>query len=123
MTLLPHRLTLLAFAAGGLLLAGCAGAPVSRSDQAAVRACRSETDRVYAQQNRYLLSERSQRDTPFSTSGTIGVTSEGLGQQYGRDVDMEDCLRNRHAADAATAPAASGGFSPQMDPTVSSSTP
>lgn len=110
-------------AVAGLALAGCNSAPMSRSDQAAVSACRAEADRVDAQQNRYELSERSQRDSPLSSSGTIGITSAGLGQLYGRDVDIETCLRDRRSADRATQPAASGGFSPQMDPTVSNSAP
>ncbi len=105
-------------------LAACAPAPpMSSSDRAALGACRLEADRTYAQQNRYLLSERSQRDTPLSSSGTLGVTSAGLGSLYGRDQDVEDCLRERRAADRSTQPGASGGFSPQMDPTVSNGSP
>ena len=113
-------------AALALLLgvAACApAAPMTSADRAALGACRLEADRTYAQQNRYLLSERSQRDSPLSSSGTLGVTSAGLGQLYGRDQDVEDCLRSRRAADRNTQPGASGGFSPQMDPTVSNGSP
>ena len=125
MTLLSRLavLAVLASIGAGLTLAGCARAPMSRSDQAAVAACRADADRVYDQQNRYELSERSQRDTPLSSYGTFGITSAGLGQIYGRDTEIANCLHERRAADTSTQPAASTGFSPQMDPTVSNSRP
>ena len=100
-----------------LALGGCAaGGPATRADREAVASCRVDADRAYLQQNRVLLSERSQVDTPFSASGTVGVTSEGLGRLYGRANDLEACLREHRDADAATQPAASTGVSPQMDP-------
>ena len=102
------------------VLAGCqfGGARAGTQDRQAMAACRTEADRSYLQQNRVLLSERSQRDTPFSSSGTVGITSEGLPQLYGRSSDFEACLR-RHRDDAADArPAAGGAMSPQMDPSA-----
>lgn len=100
-------------------LAGChGGARAGTQDRQAMAACRTEADRSYLQQNRVLLSERSQRDTPFSSSGTVGITSEGLPQLYGRSSDFEACL-HRHRDDAADArPAAGGAMSPQMDPSA-----
>jgi hypothetical protein len=108
----------LVFALG--VLAGCqfGGARAGTQDRQAVAACRTEADRSYLQQNRVLLSERSQRDTPFSSSGTVGITSEGLPQLYGRSSDFEACLRSHHAASAGAQPAASSAMSPQMDPSA-----
>ena len=102
------------------LLAGCTfGAPKpSTGEQQAVAACKADADRTYLQQNRVLLSERSQRDTPFASAGTIGVTSEGLPQLYGRSSDFEACLRSRQVEGAPAGVAASGATSPQMDPSV-----
>lgn len=100
------------------MLAGCTfGGPKPRTgEQRAVAACKVDADRAYLQQNRVLLSQRSQRDTPFSSSGTIGVTSEGLPQLYGRSSDFEACLRSHRVDGAASEPAVSGATSPQMDP-------
>ena len=101
------------------VLAGChGGARAGTQDRQAVAACRTEADRSYLQQNRVLLSERSQRDTPFSSSGTVGITSEGLPQLYGRSSDFEACLRSHHAASADARPAAGSAMSPQMDPSA-----
>ncbi len=100
------------------LLAGCTfGGPKPRTDeQRAVSACKVDADRAYLQQNRVLLSERSQRDTPFSSSGTVGITSDGLPQLYDRSSDFEACLRSHRVDGAAAEPAASGATSPRMDP-------
>ncbi len=98
------------------VLGGCqfGGPRPGTSARRDVAACRSEADRAYLQQNQALLSERSQRDTPFSSSGTVGVTSEGLSQLYGRSNDVEACLRRRRGG--GTEPAASSAVSPQTDP-------
>lgn len=101
------------------LLAGCTfGGPAKpRTDaQRATAACKVDADRAYLQQNRVLLSERSQRDTPFSSSGMVGVTSSGLPQLYGRSADFEACLRSHSVEGAAAEPAVSGASAPQMDP-------
>ena len=102
------------------LLAGCTfGAPKPRTaDQQAVAACKADADRTYLQQNRVLLSERSQRDTPFASSGTVGITSQGLPQLYGRSSDFEACLRSRQVEGATAGTAVSGATSPQMDPST-----
>ncbi len=100
------------------LLAGCAFGgpkPAATAEQRATAACKLDADRTYLQQNRSLLSERSQRDSPFSSSGTIGVTSQGLPQLYGRSSDFEACLRSRGADGGAAEPAVSGATSPQME--------
>lgn len=99
-------------------LAGCTfgGPRPSTGQQRATAECKVDADRAYLQQNRVLLSERSQRDTPFSSSGTIGITSEGLPQLYDRSSDFEACLRSHRVEGAAQEPAVSGATSPQMDP-------
>ncbi|MGI3779030.1 MAG: hypothetical protein ACRYGC_17195 [Janthinobacterium lividum] len=114
----PGRATPAALLAMGLL-AGCTfGGPAKpRTDaQRATAACKVDADRAYLQQNRVLLSERSQRDTPFSSSGMVGVTSSGLPQLYGRSADFEACLRSHSVEGAAAEPAVSGASAPQMDP-------
>ena len=95
------------------LLAGCqlVGAGAATEDRQVAAACRAEADRSYLERNRVLLSERSQRDTPFSSSGTVGVTSEGLPQLYGRSGDLKVCLRSHHAA-AASAGSGTGMVDP-----------
>ena len=100
-----------------VVLGGCqfGGAGAGAGDRQAVAACKADADRTYLQQNRVLLSERSQRDTPFSSSGTVGVTSAGLPQLYGRSSDVEACLRRRQASAAAAQPDANGATSPQTD--------
>ncbi len=85
-------------AALALMLAGCAGqAPApNHADQAAASFCERQADQTFYAQNRYLLSERDQRDTPFSTSGLPGVTSNGLSQRYGRDEQLAGCLKENN---------------------------
>ena len=75
-------------------LAGCAGPQGSsnRSSSAAVRSCRASADASFNRQNRYLLSERDQKDTPFSTSFVSGDTSRGLPSTYAYDTQLSDCL-------------------------------
>ena len=100
-----------------VVLGGCqfGGARAGTGDRQAVAACKADADRTYLQQNRVLLSERSQRDTPFSSSGTVGITSEGLPQLYGRSSDFDACLRRRQASSADAQPAVDGAVSPRMD--------
>ena len=91
---MPRCLALPALAA--LIAAGCTPAPppspTARANAAAVAACRSSTDQSFERQNRYLLSERDTTDAPYSTSGDSGITTRGLSQRYGYDVDLSNCL-------------------------------
>ncbi len=77
-------------------VAGCAGSrpqtAASRSNAAAVASCRASTESSFNRQNRYLLSERSTTDSPFSTSGVTGITTRGLTQQYDYDTQLDTCL-------------------------------
>ncbi len=110
---LPRRLTLVAALAS--VLAGCAGVPPQRSqaDRAAATACEHQADQTYLSQNRFLLSERSTTDTPFSSSGLPGVTSNGLPDRYGRDQQLASCLReNGQSVDDANSSGAPGTVPP-----------
>ncbi len=106
---------LAAFALAVALLApGCAPwatKPQSRVSAAAAAACRSRTDQVYERQNRYLLSERDTRDSPFSTSGTTGITSAGLSQRFARDSMYDSCIGS-NAPDLGNTPASAPGQTP-----------
>ncbi len=84
------RSTLIILAA----VAGCAGPQSSgnRASSGAVRSCRASADASFNRQNRYLLSERDEKDTPFSTSFVAGDTSRGLPSTYAYDTQLSDCL-------------------------------
>ncbi len=86
----------------GLLAAGCTPAPPpSRSAVAARAACRAQTEAAYNRQNRDLLSTRDTTDTPFSTSGLSGITTNGLSREYDRQTTLDNCLRTSGAGQAA----------------------
>lgn len=106
---MSSRATLLAVSAA-LALASCGAplpqTPASRSSAAAVASCRASTEAAFNRQNRYLLSERDQTDTPFSTSGLPGVTTRGLTQRYDYDNDLQNCLAASNASSAAATPVA-----------------
>lgn len=76
-----------------LLLGGCTP-PQSEADQEHERSCGQQADRQFDKQNRYLMSEQDQSTSPFSSSGTIGNTSQGLDDQYRRDRMVDDCLHS-----------------------------
>ena len=113
------RASLAALFLAGLSLSGLSACsaplpPPTRSPaQAAAAACRSRADEIYLKQNRSILSERSQRDNPYASTGSPGITTEGLGQQYGRDVMIADCIRNTGPASGAAG--AGTSTSPVMD--------
>ena len=79
---------------GGLALGGCGfPGPASQGQQAVLQGCRAAADRAYKAQNRYQLSERDSRDTPFSGSGQVATPSDGLADQYTHENRVEDCVR------------------------------
>jgi hypothetical protein len=84
----------------------------TRADPAAVAACRTRADEVYAQQNRVDLSRRDSRDTPFSSQYVSGITSAGLGQRYAYDQMVSSCISGSAAGanttDQGTGPTFAG---------------
>ena len=93
--------------------------PGGRPSPAAVAACRQRADEIYLKQNRGLLSERDQRDTPYTSTGLPDNTARGLGEKFGRDQDFADCLRSFGPAAPTGAGPVIGtglGVSPAMEP-------
>ncbi|MBN9507544.1 MAG: hypothetical protein J0I21_00350 [Alphaproteobacteria bacterium] len=83
------------------LPAACAPqAPQSHADAITAETCRKRVEAVYNvrnpgqvyNQDNYLTSTR---DAPFGTSGTIGVTSRGLGGEYQRQQMLSDCIKGQ----------------------------
>ncbi len=101
-----------------LLAAACTPlpppSPAAQANAAAFKACRASTDESFEKQNRYLLSERDQTDSPYSTSGNTGITTRGLSQRYGYDVDLSDCI----AASRSTTPNGPATSTPPSGPRV-----
>lgn len=104
------------FAAG--VLTGCGtAAPRSRAQAAAAAArsaCRARADEVFLRQNRgdvyradTFVSDT--RDSPFSTSGLPGITSNGLSGQYQRDNMVSSCV---YGGGGPSGPAATLSVSP-----------
>ena len=113
---MPRRATLPALLAL-LAIAGCARfqpTPATHASAGAVASCRQSTDAAFNRQNRYLLSERSETGTPFSTSGTDGITTRGLTQQYDYDTALHSCLTTGNADGAESLPA--GSVAPSNPP-------
>jgi hypothetical protein len=94
------------------LISGCGfSPPQSSQEREALQSCRSDADRIYDAQNRYQLSERDARDTPFSGGGQVASPSDGLADQYSHERMVESCLHNGGstggtALPESTAPAA-----------------
>ncbi len=103
-----------------LLAPACTPAPptsASRANAAALASCRASTNQSFDRQNRYLLSERSTVDTPFSTSGDPGVTTRGLTQRYNYDTQLASCLDASGAPGrAASTSAPLGASAPPASP-------
>jgi hypothetical protein len=100
-----------------LLAAGCTPPPpssASRASAGAVASCRASTNQSFDRQNRYLLSERSQTDTPFSTSFNSGDTTRGLTQRYDYDNQMASCLAASNAPQNANTAATVSGSAPAV---------
>jgi hypothetical protein len=74
--------------------------PLSETQRAAIDACRSDADRTYNAQNRYQLSERDTRDTPFSSTAAP-TQSDTLSDQYGHDQLVSDCVNHSAAVPVA----------------------
>lgn len=101
----------LALFAVPLALCACQTArPRDPATAAASAACRERVERVYTQQNRAELSQRDQRDTPFSSTYLSGITSRGLGAQFSRGEMFDECLNGATGgARGGTGRAGTGG--------------
>ncbi len=102
-------------ALAGLALAGCSfPGPLSEQQRDTLAGCRADVDRAYNTQNRYQLSERDNRDTPFSGGGQVAAPSDGLADQYSHETRVADCVHQNGVTEGApppttTAPAAAPG--------------
>ncbi len=109
------RLTMGVLAAS--LLTGC-GTPMQRSRSQVVTAadlsaCRARADEIYNKQNRAEVYRSDTfvsdtRDSPFSTSGLPGITSNGLSGLYQHDDLVSSCVNSRGAAVASPGAGPSG---------------
>ena len=97
------RPTIYAAVLGMLALTGCGQPSRPRASSAVLQKCRVEVDRVYSAQNRVDLSTRDTRDTPFASNYVSGITSSGLGAQYGRDNLTQSCINEATTGSAASA--------------------
>lgn len=96
-----------------LMLAGCAQPNSGRRaglTAAQAAECRSRSEAIYRQQNRGDVYKSdiyatSTRDAPFATNGLPGITSNGLGAQYGREKALNDCYNSQANGPQATEPA------------------
>lgn len=104
-----------------LALAGCSQPDRPRASAAVVQKCRMEVDRVYSAQNRVDLSLRDTRDTPFASNYNSGITSRGLGAQFGRDNQTQSCINEAtNGSASAASSAASTGPTFETTPTSAS---
>lgn len=96
-----------------LLLAGCAQSNSGRRagvTAAQAAECRNRSEAVYRAQNRGEVYKSdvfatSTRDAPFATNGLPGITSNGLGAQYGREKALNDCYNASATSPADPVPA------------------
>ncbi len=95
-----------------VLLAGCAQPNSGRRaglTAAQAAECRDRSEAVYRQQNRGEIYKAdtfatSTRDAPFASNGLPGITSSGLGAQYGREKALNDCYNNQATGPQAAEP-------------------
>ncbi len=85
-------------------LGGC-GQPRTSAELEQQQTCGQQADRQFEKQNRYLMSERDQTDTPFSSSGLPGNTTQGLNDQYSRDRMVDDCMHSLAGTEPTVRPA------------------
>ncbi len=101
-----------------LCLAGCDfSPPLSASDRETLDGCRRDADRVYDTQNRYQLSERDSRDSPFSSSGAAATPNAGLADQYVHAREVDDCVRRGGTTPGNAAPESPAAGVPPQAPT------
>ncbi len=105
------------------LAAGCSPpppiSPQERADQQTQAACRERADEIYAQQNRGAIYGRQDDQlAPFSSAYNPGITTRGLGERYGRDTMIADCVRDRQGQTPGQARTLDRGAGPTMEPTA-----
>jgi hypothetical protein len=93
-------------AAALVTLTGCGAFyhPVSAEDREAVTTCRADADRMFAAQNRYLISERDQSAAPFGGNQLPPNPSTGLSDQYQQDQMVDKCLARSAASSPSDTP-------------------
>jgi hypothetical protein len=86
---------------GLILLAACAGpaAPLSRTDQATIAACRQHASDVYNRNNRGTIYSINQTGLPYSGSYLAGNQTGALADQYANARLVDDCVRNTGPSD------------------------
>ena len=96
-----------------LSLAGCYRAPPpTRADVDAKAECRQQVERQYNAQNRVDLTRRDERDFAFAGNYNSGISSRGLGAEYGREQMVSNCLRSIGDNASAPTPGVGPAFSP-----------
>lgn len=94
-------------------LAGCYRPPPATRADANIKAdCRQQMERQYNAQNRVDLTRRDERDFAFAGSYNSGISSRGLGAEYGREQMETNCMRS--AGDNASNP--TPGVGPAFSP-------
>ncbi len=103
-------------------LAGCYRPPPPTQADANIKAdCRQQMERQYNAQNRVDLTRRDERDFAFAGSYNNGISSRGLGAEYGREQMVTDCLRSAGDNGSAPTPGVGPAFSPVNSGTGTSS--
>jgi hypothetical protein len=74
----------------------------AHASAATLAACRTRADEVYQRQNRAEVYNAdtyatAERDSPYSTQGLPGITTNGLSGAYRRDQLEDDCLNATEA--------------------------
>jgi len=101
--IVPKACLVVAMLSTGLL--GACAAQRNDAELGRQQDCRRQADRQFEKQNRYLLSEQDQSASPFSSNGTVGITSQGLGDLFHRDQAVDDCLHTVDTGEPIIRPA------------------
>lgn len=103
-------------------ITGCYRPPLpTRADADTKAECRQQVERQYNAQNRVDLTRRDERDFAFAGSYQSGISSRGLGAEYGREQMVTDCLRSSGDGASAATPGVGPAFSPANSGTGTSS--
>lgn len=109
----PHRFHLPTALLLALAASGCQRpAPPTHADAAARADCRQQVERQYNTQNRADLTRRDERDYAFAGTYNAGIPSRGLGAEYQREQNLNDCLRSAGDRRDQANPGVGPAFSP-----------